>query len=86
MRKFKPQQRQLSPARMSDDRFKYHTPTAEAVELHEATRHWIATMVQWMEENIPSCRERSVAITHLETAMFWANAGIAREISAKANE
>ena len=29
----------------------------------------------------PSTREQSLAITHLEEAMFWANAAIAREIT-----
>ena len=30
----------------------------------------------------PPSREQSSAITHLEEAMFWANAAIAREITA----
>ena len=30
----------------------------------------------------PPCREQSLAITALEEAMFWANAAIAREITA----
>lgn len=30
----------------------------------------------------PASREQSLAITHLEEAMFWANAAIAREIMA----
>jgi len=30
----------------------------------------------------PSTREQSLAITHLEEAMFWANAALAREITA----
>ena len=30
----------------------------------------------------PPSREQSLAITHLEEVMFWANAAIAREITA----
>lgn len=31
-----------------------------------------------MFEGIPDCRERSIALTKLEEAVFWANAAIAR--------
>lgn len=69
---------------MSDDRFKYHRPTDNAAVMHEATRAMISEVVEALEEGIPECRERSLAVTKLEEAMFWANAAIAREISAKA--
>lgn len=70
---------------MTDDRFKYHKPTAEAAELHDNYRATIEDAVIWLERRVPECQERSNAITKLEEAMFWGNAAIAREISAKAN-
>jgi hypothetical protein len=71
---------------MADDRFKYHRPTAEAAELHDDYRAQIEDLCSWLESRVPNCRERSLAITKLEEAMFWANAAIAREISAKADQ
>lgn len=70
---------------MTDDRFKYHRPTAEAAELHDDLRGQIEDLCSWLESRVPECQERSNAITKLEEAMFWGNAAIAREISAKAN-
>ncbi len=70
---------------MTDDRFKYHRPTEEAAELHDNYRTTIELAVIWLENRVPECRERSLAITKLEEAMFWGNAAIAREISAKAD-
>jgi hypothetical protein len=32
-----------------------------------------------LNELVPDSREKSLAITHLEEAVMWANAGIARE-------
>lgn len=31
-----------------------------------------------IERNVPNSREKSLAMTNLEQAVFWANAGIAR--------
>lgn len=71
---------------MSDDRFKYHPPTEAAAKLHDNYRELIQEITEWVENCIPDCRETSLAKTKLEEAMFWGNAAIAREISAKAQE
>jgi hypothetical protein len=71
---------------MTDDRFKYHQPTAKAIELHNWYRAQIESLVLQLERDVPMCRERSDAITKLQEAMFWGNAAIAREISAKADQ
>ena len=61
------------------DRFKYHRPPNDRiVQLHEVVREQVAIAANAWEANLPECRERSLAITKLEEAMFWANAAIAR--------
>ncbi len=67
---------------MADDRFKYHQPTEAAARLHNDYRLDVAGLCDWVEFNVPECRERSLAITKLEEAMFWGNAAIARKVSA----
>lgn len=59
-------------------RFTYHPPKEGQPARYEFLRdhaHMLAVMIS---ENVPPSRERSTALTHLETAVFWANAGIAR--------
>lgn len=63
-----------------DDRFKYHKPTEEKAAMHEAVRSDIASISRYFEIQLPDSRERSIAITKLEEAMFWANAAIARNL------
>lgn len=62
----------------TDDRFKHHTPTPEKITWHETIRSDIASITRYWEIQIPDCRERSIALTKLEEAMFWANAAVAR--------
>ena len=64
-------------------RFNYHpADTDEKVDAHEQVR---ATLYGTAEDIVnltgPPSREQSLAITHLEEAMFWANAAIARSVS-----
>lgn len=65
-------------------RFNYHQPnTQEKVGRHQRVREACRTAaVELVEVTGPPTREQSLAITKLEEAMFWANAAIAREISA----
>lgn len=60
------------------NRVNYHRPTEEAVGRHERVRGVIFEALEKISEAVPPCREQSLAITKLEEAMFWANAGIAR--------
>ena len=65
-------------------RFNYHQPNTEMkVSLHQEVRKTLLTAADRVVEltGAPS-REQSLAITKLEEAMFWANAAIAREITA----
>lgn len=65
-------------------RFNYHQPnTQEKVERHGRVRSaCFDAAVEVIETTGPPSREQSLAVTHLEEAMFWANAAIAREITA----
>lgn len=61
-----------------DNNFTYHAPKdgqpEKYVQLREKGKELAALILQL----IPDSRERSVALTELETSIFWANAGIAR--------
>ncbi len=67
-------------------RFDHHRPSSNAViELHGDVRYACATVAIKLVREVPPCRELSLALTKLEEAMMWANAAIARHISAPAN-
>lgn len=67
---------------MSDKRidwdFDYHRPDDDKVIAHELCRKAIKDACIRINDLVFDCREKSLAITNLEQAMFWANAGIAR--------
>jgi len=60
------------------NRFNYHPPTDHKVLGHEAVRADVFNVADSWDRNLPEGREKSLAITKLEEAMFWANAAIAR--------
>lgn len=59
-------------------RFTYHAPTPERVLQHEQMRQEGLNLALLLLEKLPDCRERSLAMIHLEEVVFWANAAIAR--------
>lgn len=62
-----------------DNRFDYHQPRSEDVkEAHGEVRDLLKSCAIELEAILPESRELSICITKLEEAMFWANAGIAR--------
>lgn len=61
-----------------NNRFDYHAPTPEKVELHEGLRASVKDLALSIDERLPAGREKSLALTHLEEALFWGNAAIAR--------
>lgn len=60
------------------NRFDHHKPDAAKVELHETLRKVMFEAAVAVADMVPAGREQSLAITHLEDAMMWANAGVAR--------
>lgn len=70
------------PMAVSDleNRFAFHPATTqERRDEHEAVRGRALELAKWIDETVPAGREKSLAITHLEEVMFWANAAIARQ-------
>lgn len=62
-----------------DQRFNYHVPGQQSIQqAHETVRQAMKTAASVVCDLVPPGRERSLAITELESAMMWANAGIAR--------
>lgn len=59
-------------------RFTYHAPKPGQPERYVTLRGFGAVLARKIVENVPKSREQSLALTHLEEALFWANAGIAR--------
>jgi hypothetical protein len=64
-----------------DERFAFHpADTAEKREQHETIRGASHPHAPRIDEALPDGREKATALTKLEEAMFWANAGIARPV------
>lgn len=52
--------------------FAYHKPSNEGLEKIKVLREAFSVVHSTIELNAPSSRERSVALTELETAAMWA--------------
>lgn len=61
-----------------NSRVHYHRPSEAAKQRHERIREMVAETIRTICEAVPEGREQSTAITKVEEAMFWSNAGIAR--------
>lgn len=61
-----------------ENRFTYYAPKEGQPALYENIRAAAKTVAFLFAEQVPPSREQSLALTHLEEAVFWANAGIAR--------
>ena len=65
------------------NRFTYHAPTEGQPAKYETIRAEAKRFAVYVNELCPESREKSLAITELENAVFWANASIAREDGAR---
>lgn len=62
------------------NRFRYHAPKSEdRRQAHDDMRTACHTLAEVIDKNCPDGREKALAITKAEEAMFWANAAIARQ-------
>lgn len=61
-----------------EDAFTYHAPLPDQPERYVALREKAKELAYMIVDHTPSCREQSLALTHLETAIMFANAAIAR--------
>jgi hypothetical protein len=59
-------------------RFTYHAPRVDQIAKYQQLRHAAHEAAMTIYELCPDSRERSLAITHLEEVVMWANAAIAR--------
>jgi hypothetical protein len=61
-----------------DTRFTYHKPSADQTITYENIRSFAKDFAEYIAFAVPESREQSLALTALEEAVMWANAGIAR--------
>lgn len=61
-----------------ENRFTYHPPDDGQAAHYEVLRHQGLLLGNVINELTPDSREKSLAITHVEQAVMWANAAIAR--------
>lgn len=61
-----------------ENNFKWHAPKEGQAEKYETIRAKAKELAFLILETTPVSREQSVALTELETTVFWANAAIAR--------
>jgi hypothetical protein len=60
------------------NRFTYHRPTGNQAERYEQLRSESRRLALLIVQLCPHSRERSLALTELESCVMWANASIAR--------
>lgn len=64
----------------------YHPPNKETAELHELVRDECFGLANFFNGNLPDSREKSIALTKVQEAMWAANAAIAIHISGKESD
>lgn len=69
----------MIPLEDLERRFKFHPADKSKGDRHHDIRNWCRELAFTLNNDLPDGREKSLAITHLEEVMMWANAAIARE-------
>lgn len=71
-------QQPYDPAADIRNRFIYHAPSQLGIEKHAALSEMFIGLAELVEAICPAGREKSLVLTKLEEAKFWASAAIAR--------
>ena len=61
-----------------ENNFVYHAPKTGQAEIYQQIRDKAKELAYLIDEMVPASREQALALTKIEEAVFWANAGIAR--------
>jgi hypothetical protein len=61
-----------------DRSFQYHAPNPDQVQRYPLIREKARKLADLVVKLSPPSREQSLALTKIEEAVMWANAGIAR--------
>jgi hypothetical protein len=63
-----------------EHRFAFHAATTdEKRDAHTSVRQECRRLADHINETCPDGREKSLAVTAIEEAMFWGNAALARQ-------
>lgn len=65
-------------AKELNDRFHYQSPSPDGVQRHAALSQHFSELAGWIDEICPPGREKSLVLTKLEEAKFFASAAVAR--------
>ena len=65
--------------------FTHHSPSEDQIPIFQEMRSRGEQLAQYINIVVPDSREKSLALTKIEEAIMWANAGIARN-NTKENE
>jgi len=57
--------------------FGFHPATETTGPLHEEARAKCLELAKWINQNVPDSREKSIALTKVQEAMWASNAAIA---------
>lgn len=61
-----------------DKNYTYHPPKGDQTKRYEGIREKAKEFAKLIDISCPESREKSLAMTQLETTVMWANASIAR--------
>jgi hypothetical protein len=64
--------------RRIENDFRYHAPKPGQPEIYTALREKAREFAHFINQVVPNGREKSEALTNLETCVYFANGGIAR--------